>query len=519
MRPKENQIRLLNKSIQRVQKKVCSHNPILFLTLINVVVAWLRIQYINANGIDLSTEETQYWLWSKNIDWSYYSKPPLIAWVNYLSGTLLLNGEFSVKINAILIGFVSPYPLYFLAKRLYNQYYIAFIAALLLLTFPFFNYISTYFTTDSLVFLFWLFTLLYTWKAIDTGRIIQWVFAGLFMGLGLLSKYTMVLFYPALAIFLLFEKQFIHHLKGLVIFTVISSLFLLPVLYWNLTHDFVSFKHVFHLSKATDSQSLIEMLKNIGEYLGSQLLVLSPFYIFLIIITVHFFKKERKQKLSLMGTRYLIIPVVFIWVVFSLIAVKNIEANWLIFSYGAIPILLANYFFLDFPVKWKAVVISATVLLQILMLNPSILDQWGLRKLYPPEFDTLHRFAGWKELGEKVTELSHKAGDKTFIFSDNYHIASELAFYVKGQPQTYCINLGRRMNQFDLWPDIKQFENKNYHAIYVSNDKAPDSLLNAFNDTKKYTYNRKYREKYKRKMYIYVFKDFKCFNDRKTESF
>lgn len=505
--------------MQRVQKKACSHNPILFLTLINVVVAWLRIQYINANGIDLSTEEAQYWLWSKNIDWSYYSKPPLIAWVNYLSGTLLLNGEFSVKINAILIGFISPYPLYFLAKRIYSQNNIAFTAALLLLTFPFFNYISTYFTTDSLVFLFWMFTLLYTWKAIDTGQTIQWVLAAIFMGLGLLSKYTMVLFYPALAIFLLFEKQFVRHLKGLVIFTVISLLFLFPVIYWNIMHDFVSFKHVFHLSGATQSYSVSDMLSNLGEYLGSQLLVLSPFYIFLIIFSVHFFKKERKQKLSLMGTRYLIIPVVFIWVVFSLIAVKNIEANWLIFSYGAIPILLANYFFLDFSVKWKAVVISATVLLQILMLNPVILDQWGLRKLYPPEFDTLHRFAGWKELGENVTELNQKAGDKTFIFSDNYHIASELAFYTEGQPQTYCINLGRRMNQFDLWPGIEQFENKNYNAVFVSHKEAPDSLLTAFSTSKDFIFYRKYREKYHQKMYVYLLTDFLQFNDMNTDSY
>lgn len=519
MNRKDNQPHTQNKSLKRFRETVRAHNSLLLLTLLNVVVAWLRIQYINTNGIDLSTEEAQYWLWSKNLDWSYYSKPPLIAWVNYLSGTIMPHGELSVKINAIMIGFVSLYPLYFLAKRIYHQNKIAVTAVLLLLTFPFFNYISTYFTTDSLVFLFWMFTLLYTWKAIESGRPKHWIFAALFMGLGLLSKYTMVLFYPALVIFLLFEKQFVRHFKGLVIFTAVSLLFLLPVLFWNINHEFVSFKHVFHLSGATQSYSLSEMFSNLGEYLGSQLLVLSPFYILLIIFTVHSFTKERKQKLSLMGTRYLIIPIVLIWGVFSLIAVKNIEANWLIFSYGVVPILLANYFFLDFPVKWKAVVIAATVSLQILMMNPSILDQWGLKKLYSPEFDTLHRFAGWKELGEKVTQLNQEPDDKTFIFSDNYHIASELAFYTEGQPQTYCINLGRRMNQFDMWPGIEQFENKNYDAIYVSYRQPPDSLLNAFSASKKHIYHRKYREKYQQKMYIYFLKDFKRFNDLDTEAY
>lgn len=505
---------MLNKLIKSILK-----HPLWFITVVNVLVAVFRVIYVVNDGVDLSTEEAQYWLWSKNIDWSYYSKPPLIAWVNYLSGWIMPHGELSVKINSILIGFVTPYPIYFLAKKIFHQNKIAVTAALLLLTFPFFNYITIYFTTDSLVFVFWMFTLLYTWKAIDSGRIKHWFFASLFMGLGLLSKYTMILFYPALVIFILFEKQFVRHFKGLVVFTAVSLLFLLPVLIWNFTHDFVSFKHVFHLSGATQSYSVSEMLSNAGEYLGGQLLVLSPFYIFLIIFTVHFFKKERKQKLSLMGTRYLIIPVVFIWIVFSLIAVKNIETNWLIFSYGATPILLANYFLLNFPIKWKSIVISATVLLQILMLNPSILDQWGLRKLYPPEFDTLHRFAGWKELGEIVTELNQKADDKTFIFSDNYHIASELAFYTEGQPQTHCINLGRRMNQFDLWTGVQQFENKNYHAIFVSNDKAPEKLKKAFEDYTRYSYFRQYRKSYKKKMYIYVMKNFKQLEQEQSKSY
>jgi len=38
----------------------------------------------------------------------------------------------------------------------------------------------------------------------------------------------------------------------------------------------------------------------------------------------------------------------------------------------------------------------------------------------------------------------------TFLFSDQYGIASEMMFYVPGHPKTYNIPLGRRMNQFDV---------------------------------------------------------------------
>jgi len=35
-------------------------------------------------GVGLAPDEAQYHLWSKYIDWGYYSKPPGIAWQIYL---------------------------------------------------------------------------------------------------------------------------------------------------------------------------------------------------------------------------------------------------------------------------------------------------------------------------------------------------------------------------------------------------------------------------------------------------
>jgi len=59
-----------------------------------------------------------------------------------------------------------------------------------------------------------------------------------------------------------------------------------------------------------------------------------------------------------------------------------------------------------------------------------------------------------------------RKGGKVFILSDSYQIASELAFYGKGHPVTYCVNLGRRMNQYDLWPDFYGLINSD--AIFVT---------------------------------------------------
>jgi undecaprenyl-diphosphatase len=41
--------------------------------------------------------------------------------------------------------------------------------------------------------------------------------------------------------------------------------------------------------------------------------------------------------------------------------------------------------------------------------------------------------------------------EKTFIFGLNYQTASELAFYVPGQPKTVSINRWNRPNVYDYW--------------------------------------------------------------------
>jgi undecaprenyl-diphosphatase len=44
--------------------------------------------------------------------------------------------------------------------------------------------------------------------------------------------------------------------------------------------------------------------------------------------------------------------------------------------------------------------------------------------------------------------------------SDTYQIASELAFYVPGKPRVYNVNLGRRLNQYDIWGGLDALKDK-----------------------------------------------------------
>jgi hypothetical protein len=98
--------------------------------------------------------------------------------------------------------------------------------------------------------------------------------------------------------------------------------------------------------------------------------------------------------------------------------------------------------------------------------------------------DPTRRVKGWRELGQVIEQHrleSFANPDQVFIMSNLYDMTAALAFYVPGQPRTYCGWVdSRRMNQYDLWPGPDQ-DKVGWDAIYV-NKRFEDGVSN---DTKK----------------------------------
>src|SRR6266511_2408846 len=78
-----------------------------------LLAAVLRFLYLALDcPLDLSPDEAHYWDWSRHLDWSYYSKGPLVAWLIRLSRELfgpwsvaLTGGEMlAVRLPAVVCG-------------------------------------------------------------------------------------------------------------------------------------------------------------------------------------------------------------------------------------------------------------------------------------------------------------------------------------------------------------------------------------------------------------------------------
>ncbi len=128
------------------------------------------------------------------------------------------------------------------------------------------------------------------------------------------------------------------------------------------------------------------------------------------------------------------------------------EANWAMFAYITGIIAAVRFSTTERSERKRlffSVCIGLALLVTVVSHYPSIVR-------LPPNLDPSARLRGWKALGIEVSKLSEQTPDHSvyLLFSDSYQMASELAFYVKGNPETFSINLGRRMDQYDLWPDI-----------------------------------------------------------------
>ena len=55
-------------------------NSFLLLTVVLMTLLILRLLSIYISKIDLFFDEAQYWAWSLNLDFGYFSKPPFLAW-------------------------------------------------------------------------------------------------------------------------------------------------------------------------------------------------------------------------------------------------------------------------------------------------------------------------------------------------------------------------------------------------------------------------------------------------------
>ena len=222
------------------------------LALSLLMISLLRLYFILTGPFDLSPDEAHYWEWSRHLDWSYYSKGPMIAYLIHLGTYVLGDTVLGVRIFAVVLSAASSLLLYMLGRGLYDEK-TGLASALLIQTVPLYSAYGMLFTIDSPFIFFWVLSLYLLQRLLqrqphEKQKIpfdYYWLLLGVSVGLGLLTKYTMAFFYISGLLFMLTSKDTRQLLKtpGPYIAVIISAAVFSPVILWNSANGWVTLKH------------------------------------------------------------------------------------------------------------------------------------------------------------------------------------------------------------------------------------------------------------------------------------
>lgn len=305
------------------------------LAFVAVLLAttWLRIEALRVSPLDLYFDEAQYWLWSRSLEWGYFSKPPVIAWV--IAGTTGLFGdaEWAVRLGAPLAHAIAAIAVFLLGRSAYGAW-AGFWSGLGWLTLPGVFFSSAVISTDALLLPMWAIALFAMWRMVTTRAWAWAVVLGIALGLGVLAKYAMLYFIVCTALAAWWFKparQALGNGRGFIA-ALIALAIIAPNIIWNVENGFATARHT--AANARVNANDLFNIDEVFEFLGGQAGVIGPI-VFLALLWLLWRAMRRASGLrdeDKFLLAYILPPFVFITVIAF---ISRANANWAAVAYPA----------------------------------------------------------------------------------------------------------------------------------------------------------------------------------------
>ena len=402
----------------------------------------LRLVYLGLP--ELMEQEAYYWNYANHFALSYLDHPPMAATLIWLGTSLFGTNEFGVRIAGFLCWFITAYFSYRLSSKIFCRS--AAIGVLVLVAWlPFYFGAGLIITPDVPLLAAWSALLYFLYRALVDGDSGSWMGVGVSLGLGLISKYTIVLLGPAILCFMLFDRQargwFLRPAPYLAI--LIAVIIFQPVVIWNYQHEWASF--LFQGEHRVTGRTFFTTHRLAGYIL----LILTPAG---VLGLFHFLFRGNRFFTAAVGRSnglnagginrtygFLLLMVVFPLLVFLLFSfTREVKLNW------TAPLWLALLPFLGCTVMSVCGCAGAAFLRQIHRLwIPTMLSialffslamhyvTLGLPGVSPTSVPFL---TGWKALSKDIEQIvdqvEQNTGNRPVVIGMNrYQISSGLAFY------------------------------------------------------------------------------------------
>ncbi len=407
------------------------------LTFVGAVTLW-RLTALGFDRTDLWVDEAQYWLWSQNLDWGYFSKPPMIAFlvraVTDLAGS---DSAFWIRANGAVLHGVTAGLIGLTAARLYDGRIGAW-AAMIYATAPFVTLGSWLFSTDTVLLPFFALAL-YAWVRMREAASVRWaIVCGFAIGCGFLSKYA-VIYLPlslVVAVVLIPNARVAWRDAGIV---AISALVVAaPNLIWNVANGGTTVRHIAEDNAKIGEASLDAT--RAAEFVLSQFAVFGPVLFAALLGTIWLLLRRRAPVHSGFLT---VLSLTVVLLITIQAARAGANANWAVTAYVAGSILAASVL-----IKWPRVLLASMGLhLAFALIFPMAFvfaDQIRL----PNGRLLAERYVGTVALSRDIAEVAQREGltvivaERRGVLADLFHTLRNDGLVIhapqpKGLPKNY----------------------------------------------------------------------------------
>lgn len=409
------------------------------LAVVGLVTA-ARLLLLAFNKTDLFVDESQYWLWGQHLDFGYYSKPPLIAWViRAVTGLAGSDAAFWVRMPGAVLHAGTAMVLAAAGARIAGGR-AAFWVGVSYVTVPFATVGSLLISTDSVMAPAFA-AALYCWICLAQTRQAKWALgAGVAIGMAFLAKYAAIYFLFGAGLAAIWVPQMRVGLRMVLLMLAAFALVIAPNVIWNLTHDLTTVGHTMDNVGWVRQKSPLAGVSPVRAlwFLLGQFLVFGP-----VLMAGLLWGLGAAWRQAGTGRALLLFMAVPLLVVFGQALMGKAYANWAVASYFAGILLVVPALLRASPGLLRlSMVVNGFVALALPVLT--LLAPW-------PERDgaaLLKRYLGQEALSAALIEAA-RANGAVAIYSEDratlaglyyYGAGSGLRFYAprpQGKPQNY----------------------------------------------------------------------------------
>jgi len=430
--------------------------------LIVAIVAMAVFRFVLGARVGLGDDEAYYWEWSRHLELSYYDHPAMVAWLIKAGTALFGQNPFAVRFFGLACNTASGVLLWMLASDLFGGATAALALALYWLA-PIFCLGGLLMVPDAPMGTAWMAVALLSWKILGRGedRWSTWLVAGLALGLGLLSKYTIVLLAGSVVLLLLTEKDWRVMLARPRFWSAVAvaASLCLPIILWNIGYGWPTLK--FHLHDRHTGGGGANFSRW-GQFFVTQSILLGP----ALLVLCWTVWGRGLRRWSDRRWRFLTVLTLPTFALFCLQALfAEFKPHWPAPAYSLLLIGAAELWREGWQTgrRWVWGAVAALVLVIIVPINilfyagsvwpviPKVARLVAPSAPWESKFDPTNDLYGWERAIDEARQLRDEAvarGEaEPFLSSSRYQLVAQLAF--ASQERVWRVSPGN--DQYLFW--------------------------------------------------------------------